>query len=105
MCSDAGEIWAQVQDDVEVRWAWAVVYPPSWEPPPPGDELAAEPPPLTLQPRGLDWYAGLYAGLDEVGMYRIVVYAEDQDGQSARPKELQVQGCWPMHLPLVIHRY
>ncbi len=94
MCSDVGEIWAQVQDGVEVRWAWAVVYPPSWEPPP-----------LTLQSRGLDWYAGLYTGLDEVGTYRIVVYAEDQDGQSARPKELLVQGCWPLYLLLVIHRY
>ncbi len=93
-----GEIWAQVQDDAEVRWAWAVVYPPSWEPPQPGDELTAEPPPLTLQPRGLDWYAGL----DEAGTYRIVVYAEDQQGQSALPKELTVQGCWPLYLPLVM---
>lgn len=97
-----GEIWAHVQDDTEVRWVWAVVYPPSYPPPTSSEELEAEPLAVTLQPRGYGWYGGVYTQFNEAGRYRVTVYAQDVDGLDARPKERKIQvGSW-VHLPLVL---
>ncbi len=96
------EIWAQVEDDVGVKWAWAVVYAPSDPEPVPGEEFKTEPLPVTLQPRGYDWYGGLHTPFEETGEYRIVVYAQDEDGLDARSKEFRVQVVgWPVYLPVV----
>jgi hypothetical protein len=99
------QIWAQVEDDVRVRWAWAVIYPPSYPATVPGEELETEPLPVTLQPRGYDWYGGLHIPFDEYGEYRIVVYAQDDDGLDARPKEYRLQvGGWQLYLPVVMRQ-
>jgi uncharacterized repeat protein (TIGR01451 family) len=99
------EIWAQVEDDESVKWAWAVVYTPSYPEPVPGEEFRTEPLPVTLQPRGYDWYGGLHASFQESGEYRIVVYAQDEDGLDARPKEFRLQVVsWPVYLPVVMRQ-
>jgi hypothetical protein len=99
------EIWAQVQDDVRVKWAWAVVYPPSYPALEPGEEFETEPLPVTLQPRGYDWYGGLHIPFEEFGEYRIVVYAQDEDGLDARPKEFRLQvGGRRLYLPVVMRQ-
>jgi hypothetical protein len=99
------EIWAQVEDDASVKWVWAVVYEPSDPEPEPGEELRTEPLPVTLQPRGYDWYGGLHTPFKETGEYRIVVYAQDGDGLDARPKEYRLEVVsWPVYLPVVMRQ-
>jgi len=97
-----GEIWAEVRDDEEVKWVWAVVYPPSYQPPESEEELGAEPLPVTLQSRGGNWYGGLYGEFDESGAYRVVVYAEDDEGLMGRPKQVQVWTGWRVYLPVIM---
>jgi hypothetical protein len=82
-----GEIWANVQDDQAVQRVWAVVYEPSYQPPEVTNELA--PPPLLklrLDPQGEGWYGGLYPIFKETGAYRVVIYAEDDEGLLSRPQ-------------------
>jgi hypothetical protein len=100
--SSTGEIWAQVQDDAGTPSVWAVVYPPSYEPPESSEVFEAEPTPVLLQSREDGWYSGLYDGFHEGGDYRIVVFAQDVDGPEARPKEHQVHISWRIYLPLVL---
>jgi subtilisin-like proprotein convertase family protein len=83
-----GDIWAQAQDDKGVDGMWAVVYPPSWRPAEPGEELAV-PPKRILLPPGSDGYGGQYT-FAETGQYRIVLHAEDNESLLARPRELVV---------------
>jgi len=86
-----GEIWAKVQDDQAVQQVWAVVYEPSYEPPEVANELA--PPPLLklrLDPQGEGWYGGLYPVFKETGAYRVVIYAEDNEGLLGRPQAVLV---------------
>ena len=44
-------------------------------------------------------YTGLYTGFDQMGTYRIVVYATDEDGQLSRPREVLVMAGWRVFLP------
>ena len=44
-------------------------------------------------------YTGLYTGFDQMSIYRIVVYATDEDGQLSRPRELTVTTGWTVFLP------
>jgi hypothetical protein len=83
-----GDIWATAHDDKNVDGMWAVVYPPSWRPAEPGGELIV-PPKRILLPPGSDGYGGQYT-FDEIGQYRIVLHAEDNENLLARPQELEV---------------
>ena len=99
-----GEIWAKIQDDSQVRWAWAIIYPPSYKPPASSNEIVPEPLPVPLLRRdhGDDgWYGIDYDEFDEMGSYRIVVYAEDQPGLQSRPQELLLQTGYQLYLPAV----
>ena len=81
---------------------WAVVYEPDYVPPVSSDELAAEEglPTLRLQDGDGDGvYTGLYTGFDQLGVYRIVVYATDEDGQLSKPREVRVTTGWRIFLP------
>jgi hypothetical protein len=98
-----GQIWARVQDDERVAKVWVLVYPPSYPPPEPGEELEAEPMLREyLSPQTNDWYGKQYNTFDEMGEYRLVIYAEDDAGLAARPLEVKVQVGWPVYLPLVM---
>jgi len=97
-----GEIWAEVRDDREVQHVWAAVYPPSYQPATAGSELQAEPVlRLPLSPQGNDLYGAQYMAFDEIGVYRIVIFAEDTEGLPGRPQTLKVQVGWQVYLPLV----
>ncbi len=99
---DQGEIWARVEDDVQVKWVWAVIYPPSYKAPASGEEMVAEPVPVPLLERQGGWYAGTYGRFDETGLYRLVVHAEDSEALRGRPKEIQMQAHWGVYLPLLL---
>jgi hypothetical protein len=46
-------------------------------------------------------YRATYEGFDEIGAYRIVVHAVDNEGLAARPKAVAVRTGWPVYLPLI----
>lgn len=96
-----GEVWAEVLDDGNVESVWAVIYPPSYQPPANGEELVSGPPPITLQARGNHEYAGLYGAFDEAGRYRIVLYAQDDDGLHSPAKTIEFNNGSRLFLPLV----
>jgi len=90
----SGIIEAQVQDDGSVRRVWAVIYPPDYEPPSEAEELVQDQdivPTLVLRDQGNDQYAATFTAFDQMGSYRIVIYAEDNDNYEARPLSLHVQ--------------
>jgi hypothetical protein len=49
-------------------------------------------------------WSGLYENFDESGIYRLVIYAADNEELKARPKAVQVLvGMdWSVHLPVVL---
>jgi len=55
-----------------------------------------------LDTNGDDVYSAEYLSFDEIGAYRVVVYAVDQEGLEGRPRDLQVRTGWPLYLPLVL---
>lgn len=98
----AGTIAAEVRDDRAVTLVWAIVYPPSYQPPAPGEELAGEPGTrLLFQALGENRYAATYPGFNEPGHYRIVLYAVDGDGLAAVPVTLDVAYGRHLYLPAV----
>jgi hypothetical protein len=97
-------IEAQVRDDIAVDEVWAVIYPPSFEEPAPTDTM----PELDLTSIRLSdsdcdgSYNGTYGGFTELGEYHIVVYAEDDEGDQATPKGVDVWRGWKVYLPTLI---
>jgi PKD repeat protein len=85
-----GDVWADAQDDhQELKWMWAVVYPPSWRPATPGEEMVATPKSLSLQAKSIGGYETTYIW-PEIGLYRLVIHANDKADLLARPKEIEV---------------
>jgi len=98
-----GTIRARVLDDERVSHVWVVVYPPSYRPPQGGDEMIRESVlTVMLLDQGGGWYGATYTGFDEIGSYRVVIYAEDNDGFEARPLALEVRTGWAVYMPLVL---
>ena len=98
------EIWAEVLDDQQVKTVWAAIYPPSYTPPAVGGALVQGPLPTQLQARGDDWFGALYGQLEEIGTYRIVVYAEDEAGLQSRPREVRFTTGSQIFLPLIAQK-
>jgi hypothetical protein len=105
-----GEIWAQAFDDREVERVWAIITPPSYRPATPGDELTPSPSAkLVLRRQGDDWYGERYTAFDEVGLYRVVIYARDGEGLLGQSREMQVAvpedygHIRPDELPTTLH--
>lgn len=98
-----GVLRATVLDDEQVRRVWAVIYAPTYRPPAPGEEMVLEAlPTLVLLNQGGSEFAATYTGFDELGMYRVVIYAEDNGGREARPVVVAVRTGWGIYLPLVL---
>jgi len=103
-----GIIRAQVRDDGDVRQVevWAVVYPPSFvepEPSPDGTMPDLGLPKVDLSDSDEDGeYAGGYEDSTEDGVYHLVVYAEDGEGNLSQPGVLDMRAVWPIFLPLVL---
>lgn len=96
-----GEILVNVLDDQSVKAVWAAIYPPSYQPPTVGAELQFGPLPIPLQARADHWYGALYGQFDEIGEYRIVIYAKDELGLQSQPRELRFRSGSQLFLPLV----
>jgi hypothetical protein len=99
-----GEIRATVDDDQQVERVTTLIYPPSYVPPEPGNQMVRDTTPIsiTLFQEENDW-VGMYDGFDEVGTYRIVVYASDNDGLDAPPRTVEVRVGNQIYLPLIRH--
>ncbi len=96
-------IQATVEDDKQVRRVWAVIYPPSYQPPPNSNELVPEAlPTIVLQTQGDHQYAAKYTGFDELGSYTVVIHAEDDAGLEARPFAFKVSTGSQLFLPLAM---
>jgi hypothetical protein len=97
-----GSIQAEVRDNRAVDSVWAVVYPPSYTPPVGGQELVADKLDiLYLQAAGNNRYTGSYPGFAELGVYRLVIHADDADGLTAAPVVIEVNTASQVFLPLV----
>ena len=102
MTDGAGTIQAEVRDDKRVRRVWAVVYLPSYTAPADSEELVKEiMPTFVLRSQGQNSYAATYTGFNEKGVYRIVVYAEDDEGLEARPLAIEVSAGSQLFLPAI----
>jgi hypothetical protein len=100
-----GTVRARVVDDLGVEFVWALVYPPSFEEPDPTDEetvVLALDSFVLLDGDGDGEYEGSYTGFTEVGVYRVVVYAKDGDGNLALPRAVTVRTGWQVYLPLIL---
>ena len=87
-----GVLQATVRDDNSVAGVWALIYPPSYQAPTGTEQLVQDTlTPLELTAKGGDLFESTSTAFKEAGNYRIVIYAEDQDGFTARPKALQVK--------------
>jgi hypothetical protein len=102
-------IKAQVEDNngnEGVNFVWAVVYRPSYTPPPGDTEEMPQETLPTVQLQDLDgdgiWEA--IGHFDELGEYRLVIHAADDEDLNARPKELNVRTGWSVYLPLVLRQ-
>lgn len=104
-----GSIRAQVLDDLQgVELVRAKIYTPTYELPDTPEEIGTEEvPTIVLQPQGDDWYGIAYHDFSEEGTYHVVVYAEDNENLTSKPKTLQVEVkpaedvFSPLYLPLV----
>jgi len=102
--SGVATITAQVRDDVAVVTATVEVYPPGFKVPDTGE---GETPVLPvgrveLRDENRDGvYEGAYAGFTDEGVYRLVAYAWDNDGNLSQPRQATL-GEWQVYLPLVM---
>jgi hypothetical protein len=97
-----GIIRAQVRDNKGVARVWAVVYPPSYVAPTGGQELVPENlPSIELGVQGNEMYSAEYTHFDELGRYRIAIYAQDESGLKTGPYILEVQNGHPLFLPIL----
>ncbi|MEM7129112.1 MAG: hypothetical protein AAF702_22460 [Chloroflexota bacterium] len=102
-----GRLSARVQDDVEVKHVWATIYPPTYQAPTEGEALVRDEDDesiLTVKLTDADGdstYTITYDNFDTPGDYRVVFYAEDEDGLTALPKSLMVTVGGAIYLPMV----
>ena len=101
-----GQIWAQVLDDLpENNTVWAVLYPPSYQPPTDPTEIVPEPSRLTLL-RGAQvvngWEYSSNWLFNEAGSYQLVIYAKDDDGLLSRPSVITLSTAKRVYLPLIV---
>jgi len=97
-----GVIGAQVRDNKAVARVWAVVYPPSYVSPTDGQELVPEDlPSFDLVAQGNEMYTAEYTHFDELGSYRIAIYAKDESGLKTGPYILEAQNGEQVYLPII----
>ena len=93
---EEGLLKAQVQAEAGevVSSTWALIYPPSYQPPPPGEDMVRdEDDPNVAKVLLEDWDGDgiftAYTSFWEPGTYRVVIYAVDERGLGARPREAE----------------
>ena len=103
--ANSRQLWAQVWDDSGIDRVWAVVHPPLRQPLDPGEQLIPEPRAIALQPGHGGWYGALSSQFSEGGAYRVVFYAQDDQGLLARPVAVVVQAGERSRLPLILKSF
>ena len=100
--SGRATVRAQVRDDGSVTRVWVRVFAPSFVPPtsPDGSIPVIQVPERELAAVGSDVYQVEYDGFTERGAYQVVVYAVDDEGNSALPRWVWVGQ--QVYLPLVL---
>jgi hypothetical protein len=81
-------ITAQVRDDFDLSQVEVMIYPPDFVEPPTstdGTTPILDVPRLKLAGLGGDRYSTSYSSFTQSGQYRLVVYAQDADGNQAFP--------------------
>jgi len=102
IANGSGLLRANVFDDVSVQHVWAVIYPPSYVAPSSSEALVQETlPTIKLLDQGKNSYAATFDGFREIGIYRVVLYAEDNQGFTARPVTLEVSTGSRVLLPVI----
>ncbi len=97
-----GVVRAEVRDNKGVKKVWAAIYAPSYRFPASVEELVPEDVPIiNLIAMGNNQYSVEYDKFNEVGVYRLALYAEDSDGLKARLLALDVSTGSKIFLPLV----
>ena len=97
-----GVIRAQVRDNNEVARVWAVVYTPSYVAPRDVQELVPEDmPSFDLVALGSEMYSAEYSHFDELGRYRIAIYAQDESGLKAGPFVIDMLNGKQLFLPMM----
>jgi len=102
--SGAATITAQIRDDVAIVTATVEIYAPGLTV---SDTEEGEMPILLVDREGLrdddgdGVYEGVYAGFTEAGLYRLMAYAQDNDGNLSLPRETTV-GESRVYLPLML---
>jgi hypothetical protein len=98
-------VTARVVDDVRVERVWARFFAPSFKPPTPvnGSIPVVEVPVAELIEEADGIYQVSYTGFSESGIYRVVVYAEDDEGITSVPQWIWI-GERRIYLPLVVRQ-
>lgn len=102
LIEETATVTAEVRDNKSVKQVWAVVYPPSYQPPTSAQELVPEDlTSFTFKVLGNNQYQLELADLTENGVYRIAIYAEDEDGLKARLQTVEVFSVSTLYLPSI----
>ncbi len=87
-----GLLRAEVRDNKGVKRVWAAIYSPGYNPPTNVEELVAEDvPTIDLTALGNHQFSAEYDQFNADGLYRIALYAEDNDGLKAKFTLLEVR--------------
>jgi hypothetical protein len=94
------------QPGVRIAQVQALIYPPDYAPPQPGDTLAQTGTPLVtiaLEPASTrnNTYTARTDAFDAYGSYRVVIVAEDSRGLKALPAAIEVTSETVLFLPLL----
>jgi len=82
---------------------WAVIYPPSYQPPADSELLVQSPVPVPLFSRGNHQFAVSYPAFTEQGTYRVVIQAQDQDNLLGQPYQVEFGRAKSLlYLPLIL---
>jgi len=83
--------------------AWAVVYPPSYQPPTDSELMVESPVPASFLRRGNNQFAFSHTPFTEVGTYRMVIQAQDKDGLLSQPYQIEFGHAKSLlYLPLIL---
>jgi hypothetical protein len=106
-------IQAQVRDDRGAERVWAVIYPPGFTGPAPvQDETtpSVNVPSVNLVSAGGGRFSAVYSGFNQPGQYRLVIYAQDADGNQAFPMTTYLSPGnpvvpFPVFLPALLNKH
>jgi hypothetical protein len=93
---------ATITDNTGLSRAWATIYPPGYNVGGASSELLPDTAPtVTLMATSSMSYSASLGSFNRLGLYRIVINAEDLNGLRAQPVAFDVRTGWGLYLPLV----